>query len=532
MPAIKETTNPLLLDLSPTHRGELADIIGFRQLVRSLLAERCGLTAFALFRVTTDRVEPIESLGYGSETIREMARRLESLASRGEWPESCDPAPALVLGEVDVRASQAEPSPGGVRLLRRETTLLGVLVHAHAKEPARLDPASVGVISRGLEAHAELAMLFRSYEFTRAILRDAPTGIVAIDTLGRVIFLNGAAERVLGITAGEAAGADSLRVFRTLVDGENLLLEGLEGDRPLLEVWVRQHGGGEVPVELLLSRIRSRDGTVLGAVAMFHDLSELRAVQERMKHRDRLATIGELAAGIAHEIGNPLTGIRGCAQILRDRLGPEDESQELIGVILEEVNRLNRLSEQVRHYGRPRSPRMAKGSVLEIIDRVLAIVASDAEEAGVSIVRTEVTSLPMVYYDADQIQQVLLNLVKNAIDAMSEGGRLEVEVEHVKRKVFTRPMGRRAGDRFESQKARVERDYVHVRVRDTGPGISEEDQERIFNPFFTTKSSGLGLGLSISQTIVSEHGGLLSVMSQPGKGTTFLLDLPVDRRAK
>jgi PAS domain S-box-containing protein len=531
MPATTVTTVPLLFDLSPTNRGALTDFDAFRQLVRGLLVDRSGLDAFVLFRAGAgEHLEPMETIGYGGDTVRRIARRLDAaLAADAERPETIGAA-ELLGSPSEYLASSAEPAPTAIRLIRTERTLVGVLVHAG--DGAALDDEALAIVAGGLETRAELARLLRSYDFTRSILRDVPTGIIAIDTLGRVIFLNAAAERVLGISSGEAVGADALRIFRTLVDGENLLLEGLDGDRPMTEVWVRRHTGGEVPVELVLSRIRSRDGAVLGAVGMFHDLSELRAMQERMRHRDRLATIGELAAGIAHEIGNPLTGIRGCAQILRDRLGAGDESQELIGVILEEVDRLNRLSEQVRHYGRPRAPRMRKASVLESIDRVLAVMGPTADEAGISIVRNELTEVPEIYHDPDQIQQVLQNLVKNAIDAMDEGGRLEVSVEHVRRKVFTRPMGRRAGDRVESKAVRVERDYVHVRVMDTGPGISDEIQERIFNPFFTTKAAGLGLGLSISQTIVSEHGGLLSVVSQPGKGTTFTLDLPVDRRAK
>ena len=253
-----------------------------------------------------------------------------------------------------------------------------------------------------------------------------------------------------------------------------------------------------------------------------------------MRHRDRLATIGELAAGIAHEIGNPLTGIRGCAQILRDRLPKADDSQALIQVILEEVDRLGRLSNQVRHYVRPNAPRMRQAPVSASVDQVLAVLARPAEEAGISIHRKEPPDLPEIYHDPDQITQVLHNLIQNGVEAMAPGGgRLEVELALVNRtRSPEAPRGRRAEDRGRRRARRRESPYVRVRVSDTGPGIAEEELGRVFNPFFTTKANGLGLGLSISQTIVGEHGGFLSVVSQVGKGTTFTLDLPVDRRAQ
>jgi two-component system sensor histidine kinase HydH len=364
----------------------------------------------------------------------------------------------------------------------------------------------------------------------RSILRDASTGLIAIDPLGRVIYVNATAESILGLSAEAAVGADSLRVFRTMADGENVLLQGLSGDLPGNEVWVRRPDGKELPVELRLSQIRAADGQVLGVVGAFDDLSEIRGMQDRLRHRDRLATVGELAAGIAHEIGNPLTGIRGCAQILRDRVG--EESQELVRVIVEEVDRLGRLAGQVGHYVRPNAPRMQRKPVTDCVDRVIELTVAAADEAGVSVHRDWPPDLPEIYHDPEQVEQVVMNLVQNAIEAMrGEGGRLTVHLQALRRRITVGPRrGRRSGDRYDVPHE-IDREFVRVSVSDTGPGIAPDVLERIWNPFFTTKPDGLGLGLSLSQTIVQEHAGSLTAISTDGKGTTFILDLPVDRRA-
>lgn len=527
---------PLLLDLRPFERDRLADDDAWRRLVHLLLDEFTHLPGWVLFRLLDgDLLEPVHLSGFSGSTVDDLARALEGAApwrSRGAGRFAA--ATCFEENPADLVAP-GEPAPDHVIVLGSRDDLTGVLILSGTANGSETAPSSAvsDVIEQGLRLQRETTGILRSYEFVRSILRDVSTGLVAIDPLGRVIFLNAAAEQILGTSVGEAMGADAVRVFRTLVEGENILLEGLTGDLPTMEVWLRRSDGRELPVELRLSRIRPRDGKVLGVVGTFQDISEMRSLQERLRHRDRLATIGELAAGIAHEIGNPLTGIRGCAQILRDRLPAEDDSQELIRVILEEVDRLHRLSQQVRHYVRPNAPRMQRRSVVPMLERVVALVQPAADEFGIAIHASFAPGTPEIYHDPDQITQVLQNLLTNAVQAMSEGGRLEIDLKPIKRPATVRARrSRRAGDRDDEPRPGAEREFVRVCVADTGPGLSAEDQERIFNPFYTTKPDGLGLGLSISQTIVGEHSGFLSVVSQVGKGTTFILDLPVDRRAQ
>ncbi len=529
-------SSPLLLDVRPLDESDLSDQSPYAALLTSLLGRVYGVTAFALYQVAdAGLVEPVTAHGHERGTVDAIAGRIEAVGSGAEaFREPLARADDFFSAASAPAAVPRKPEPGWVLLVRRDAELMGVMVftaeRSRAESLARTMPEVLGY---ALAARRDLAGTLGSYEFIRSILRDVSTGLIAIDSLGRVIYFNPAAERILGVSIGEAVGADALRFFRTLVDGENVLMEGLKGDMPEIEIWLRRRDGREIPVDLRLSQIRSRDGGVLGAVGIFRDLSDIKSMEERVRHRDRLATIGELAAGIAHEIGNPLTGIRGCAQLLRDRLVEDDESQKYVSVIMEEVDRLSRLASQVRQYARPSKPRMQKGSVSECLDRVITLVSKSADDAGITIHCDPGPDPYEIYHDPDQIQQVLHNLVQNAIQAMKRaGGRLEIGVQTITRQLVVGPGGRRMGDRFEEAPSRVEREFVRIRVQDTGPGIAPEHLQRIFNPFFTTKPDGLGLGLSVSQTIVGEHAGFLSVVSELGKGTTFFLDLPVDRRAR
>jgi PAS domain S-box-containing protein len=490
--------------------------------------------AFALFHLgDAGLVELVVAHGYGPDVISQLTGQVGAVG-RLKVDDALHSAESVFSRPIELRDAEALRPEWFFRICHLDATSGALVFSADSDDAVRLHEGMPSVLGFALAARRDLIDMLHSYEFSRSILRDVSTGLIAIDPLGRVIYFNPAAERILGMAVGEAVGADALRVFRTLVDGENVLLEGLKGDMPEIELWVRRSDGREIPVELRLSQIRSRDGGVLGAVGIFRDLSDIKSMEERVRHRDRLATIGELAAGIAHEIGNPLTGIRGCAQLLRDRLVDDDESQKFVSVIMEEVDRLSRLANQVRQYARPSTPRMQKAAVGACLDRVLMLVSKEADDAGISIHCEVASDLEEIWHDPDQIQQVLHNLVQNAIQAMKhEGGRLEIGVQPFSRQlVVGGRRGRRAGDRFAEAPKRAERAFVRIRVRDTGPGIATDHLQRIFNPFFTTKPDGLGLGLSVSQTIVGEHGGFLSVVSEPGKGTTFFLDLPVDRRAR
>jgi signal transduction histidine kinase len=231
---------------------------------------------------------------------------------------------------------------------------------------------------------------------------------------------------------------------------------------------------------------------------------------EKIRERDRLAALGEMAAGLAHEIRNPLGAIKGAAQCLDPKRLPGEEG-EFLEVIVEEVNRLNGVVSAFLDYARPLKQTFGPTDLNEVVTRTVRLIQNEMPP-GIELKVEQEESLPRVDADAEQLKQVLINLVQNAMQAMADTGGA-ITVKTVRPDRFTD--FRSAGDSF-----------VELHVTDTGPGIPQEQQQHIFVPFYTTKQKGTGLGLAICQRIVKNHGGTLSVQSKPGEGATFIIRLP------
>jgi signal transduction histidine kinase len=233
---------------------------------------------------------------------------------------------------------------------------------------------------------------------------------------------------------------------------------------------------------------------------------------QQMKERDRLAALGEMAAGLAHEIRNPLAAIKGATQYLDPHRLPGDD-REFLEIIVEEVNRLNGVVTQFLDYSRPLRSALAPGDVNDILQRTFRLLGPDVP-AGIHIDLDLSPGLPRVNCDPEQLKQVFLNLALNAFQAMPRGGRMAVST-------------RLAGDELAPwREAHARADSVEIRFRDTGPGIPLEARENVFVPFYTTKEKGTGLGLAISQRIVKAHQGTIAVSSPPGGGAEFVIALP------
>jgi signal transduction histidine kinase len=239
-------------------------------------------------------------------------------------------------------------------------------------------------------------------------------------------------------------------------------------------------------------------------------------VYERMKERDRLAALGQMAAGLAHEIRNPLGSIKGAAQFLQPTGSqPADAAgtREFLGIIVEEVDRLNKIVSQFLDYARPYRGDQNPLDINDVVRKTLHLIDKE-RSGGVEISTSFIEGLPPVRADAQQMRQVFLNLMFNALEAMPQGGKLHVSTS------LRRSTRRGAAAAF-----------LEIRFRDTGVGIPPADQRNLFIPFFTTKERGTGLGLSISQRIIENHGGTIEVRSQSGAGSTFSVLLPVEADA-
>lgn len=242
-------------------------------------------------------------------------------------------------------------------------------------------------------------------------------------------------------------------------------------------------------------------GEIAEAINRMVDVRQ--ALQEQVTRMERLAAVGELAAGLAHEIRNPLTGISGFAQCLARALPPEGELHQQAEIIVSEVMRIERIIQELLDFARPREGSMLFVDINQLIKETVVLILPRAQKEGVEIKLSLALDLPEIYGDSQQLKQVFLNLSLNAIQAMEGGGRLTIAT-------------------------RRENECVQAIFTDTGCGIGPSQIERIFDPFYTTRVKGTGLGLPISHRIVERHGGSIRVNSQPGKGSTFIVSLPLD----
>jgi signal transduction histidine kinase len=237
--------------------------------------------------------------------------------------------------------------------------------------------------------------------------------------------------------------------------------------------------------------------------------------RQRLARAERLASLGEVAASLAHEVKNPLAGIAGAVRVIADELPEADPRKEIMEEILDQVHRLDKTVKDLLVFARPATPTLAPCDVHQVLDRVLILLAEDPAAKAVRIVRAYASDTPQIEADGKQLGQVFLNLLLNAVQAMPDGGQVTLRT------------GLYAGNGADAEPWSVSGQAVEVRVSDNGPGIPAHVVSNIFAPFFTTKSRGAGLGLSISRRIVEDHGGWIGVESAVGEGTTFRIVLPV-----
>jgi two-component system sensor histidine kinase HydH len=302
--------------------------------------------------------------------------------------------------------------------------------------------------------------------------------------------------------------------LRKLIDFEisgiqHTLLEGI----PLLdfEIYHQRKAGEIIPLALSATPIKDGKRGCNGAVVVLRDLREIKLLQEKVKRSEKLAAIGELAAGVAHEIRNPLSSIRGFAQFLRHSLKDKPQEREYAETMVSEVDRINRVVSDLLTFARPMAVEISPTDITELIEHSVRLVAADALSREVTV-RMNISDLTTLPLDTNQITQALLNLLLNALQAAIPNGSIEIGAE------------------LDASDSRL-----HLWVKDDGPGIPNTRIEKIFEPFYTTREKGTGLGLAIVHKIVENHNGELRVDSPPQgmpRGCCFTIILPIFVRRK
>jgi two-component system, NtrC family, sensor histidine kinase HydH len=357
---------------------------------------------------------------------------------------------------------------------------------------------AAGFLSLGLAQHYRNAR--RSLQdiqaFTATLVNQMPIGLMAVSLGGQVHRTNEAALRILG-TGGPPP--EDLAEYPCFLP----ILQQLEHEETVVEREIRclANGGRSVPLLVNAAAIRAGTGNTTGYVFLFADITRIKALEEQLRRSERLASLGRMAAGIAHEIRNPLSSIKGFASILAGRHGEDERSLKISQVMIQEVERLNRVISELLDFARPPELHKERYVMHELIKRSLPLVEKEATERNVRIDFNVAPEQLEAEIDPDRFAQLLLNLHLNAIQAMDEGGVMKVE-------------------------ALQDGEETLVRVSDSGSGIRAEHIPHIFDPYFTTKTTGVGLGLANVHKLVEAHEGEIEVESRPGCGTTFTIRIP------
>jgi two-component system sensor histidine kinase HydH len=297
----------------------------------------------------------------------------------------------------------------------------------------------------------------------------------------------------------QALGADARDVLPAEV--VDLAVESAETGAPVTRELLIRTRNAESPVNVGVAPVTTEGAIHLGTIYILSDLTEIHRLQADVKQREKMAAIGNLAAGIAHEVRNPLSSIKGYATYFAGLFDEGSDNRKAATVMIAETERLNRVISELLDFSRPSDFKFRKADTALVLDTVSRLLQQDAADQGVEITVDVPPDLPEAEMDPDRMVQAVLNIGINGIQAMESGGRL-------------------------SLRARLSEDGLAVEIEDTGQGIPEADLETVFDPYFTTKSQGTGLGLAVVRKIVEGHGGTIHVASTTGKGTTFSITLP------
>lgn len=362
--------------------------------------------------------------------------------------------------------------------------------------------------------------LIEALSFQDYIVQNISSGLMTTDKEMRVTSFNHAAEVITGRRLEEVRGRPWTEVFGlTNQDLWRIFDKNLrEGGQPFpFETRLIRKDGEAIPVGLSLSILTDNKGQPMGTVSIFHDLTALKEMEERLRRSERLMAVGQLAAGIAHEIRNPLGSISGAIQMLQEDLASSGEQRKLMEIIIKETDRLNNIVSQFLDFARQRPVIQQDCQLAPILEETIFLLKSSKDFSPQHQIELQIQDDSLVVWgNPDQLKQVFWNLAKNALQAMPEGGPLKI--------TLTAYDGRKPSGSLPEL-------WVQVDFEDRGPGISPQDLPHIFDPFYTTKDRGIGLGLSIVHRLVTDMGGAVEAQNREGQGTIFKVKLPLKAKS-
>ena len=358
------------------------------------------------------------------------------------------------------------------------------------------------------EATKKLANLRALHE---RIIESIRSGLITTDLDGTIFTFNAAAAEITGFSAEEMEGQNISRLFGEIrPEIEQSITAAAQGEQiPRFEADLSTPEGFAVRIGFSVTQLFSEELEATGLIITFQDLTEIRSMEESVRRKERLAAVGRVGAGLAHEIRNPLGAMRGAIQVLEANTPAESIQADLMGIILRESDRLNSIITNFLSYARPKVGNYTEIDICEAVRETMTLLRHSPDVRPNHVLEESLPPQPVfISADSTQVKQIFWNLARNSIQAMKEGGKLNIRLEAV---------GRRR---------------VRIIFEDTGDGMKPERVEQLFEPFARSTSGGTGLGLSIVYQIIRDHNGTINVRSQEGEGTTITVELPCENRPK
>jgi two-component system nitrogen regulation sensor histidine kinase GlnL len=351
------------------------------------------------------------------------------------------------------------------------------------------------------------------------ILDNIDRAVIAFDQKGVIILFNPAAEALMECSSRQILGKHYKDFFKDQEILLYLVKVGLEEGRSITDdegLYLQRANQSRVPVNAYTAPIFSQTGEQDGAVMIIRDLTRIKDLEQTLRRADRLSMLGTLAAGLAHEIKNPLGGIKGAAQLLSQEVQDDSALIDYTQIMVKETERINFIIEELMELGSPREPVIGNVNLTKLMTDIVLLQREADRGQKVQFKLKLDPSIPPIQGDEDLLTRLFLNVIKNAREAIAHNGEVVIETRISSNYHLTGP-GKKSSP------------MVDIAISDTGRGIEKHEMDHIFTPYFTTKNKGSGLGLAISQKIIEDHNGLLKIESSPGKGTTVSISLPLRR---
>jgi PAS domain S-box-containing protein len=385
-----------------------------------------------------------------------------------------------------------------------------------------VEQSALQVLCGQLAVAIDNAQLFTEVQnariYNETLLQNLTTGVIAAGVDERITVFNN--------EAGQITGIDPKDILDRSIDDlpapvRDALRETLQtGQSRERNEQIVQSGAEDIAARVSTSIFHGQEGEVLGALMVLTDVTALKRLETQIRRSDRLASLGTLSAGMAHEIKNPLVSIKTFAQLLPERYNDSEFRDTFSNLIGHEIDRIDSLVNQLLRFARPAKPHLEPSHVHDILEKSLLLVGHRLYQKDIKLTRSWQANVDTIRADSDQLEQVFLNFFINAMDAMKNGGDLNISTEIRTDEEWVSPLPQSNGESHE---------VLRISIRDSGEGIRSEDLAHVFDPFFTTKDYGTGLGLSVVHGIIQEHGGQIEVESELTKGTAFHILLPLVR---